>query len=373
MNTRRIEMRKIWKYAGIGALTAIIAIVSCTKEETPSGGGTQGLSVVALVNAQQALVYVGNGPSAYTGALVMINNDTLEYSPVAKAYYSANVKYQKGTKYVLYVDADTLGTLIDSLTTPANLEGIQVTSPQNNTQLPKNQAIIVTWTYDGSNEDGYAGISFKYDDEDTSRYYTYPPLAGTNTSDVVPASVVNKDGDASVYAWAGIYKEYDNLASPDPYYGDRSGFFVGINSFDVDLVIGEGGGGGGGSGQWLGDWTGVILYSYTPPESLSVTDGQFEAFFNEYTTGDTTVLSGEISLWYGGSYYIAVSSPANGIIHGDSIAIYVQNVEVGGNNGAMTLVGKLNGSEYSGDWALTPTNPPLPVGQGTWSGAPTGD
>ena len=365
-------MKKIWKYAAIGALIAVVAILSCTKEETPSGGGgTQGLSVVALVNAQQALVYVGNGPSAYTGALVMINNDTLEYSPVAKAYYSANVKYQKGTKYVLYVDADTLGTLIDSLTAPANLEGVHVTSPQDGAQLPKNQAITVTWAYDGSNEDGYAGISFKYDDEDTSRYYTYPPLAGTNTSDVVPASVVNKDGDASVYAWAGIYKEYTNLASPDPYYGDRSGFFVGINSSDVDLVIGEGGGGGGGVGEWSGSWTGTIYTSYTPPDSLVVTDGAFDGYFDEYQSGDTTYLTGTMSIWYSGNIHLAVNSTAYGLIKADSVVFSVENVEANGYTGTMVFTGTVSGNGYSGIWVLSPSTPPLPFGQGQWSGGPT--
>ncbi len=372
-------LRNMLKYSVIACL-AILMVLSCSKEESGSTGGgggtsTQGLAIAAAINPTGSFVYVGNGAEAYENALVVINGDTLEY--LSGCYMSTRTVYNKGTKYVLYVDAGELGEFCDSLTAPANLEAVTVTSPHEGDTFPKNQPITVTWSYQTSNNDGVAGIVFKYKDEDEARYHTDPPYNGSVTSGTIPASAVNKDGNAEIYVWAGSFKKYDNLAAPAEVWGDYSYFAVGVESPDVEVVIGEGGGGGSDTTQynWSGTWQGTIVTSVVPPESVIVNDGQWFADFNQYTSGDTVYLTGHITIYYNGSQYLCNQADAYGYIYSDSICIATNEVSVNGNMGIMVLYGASTGSnQYSGDWCITTatTGSLLPYGYGEWSGGTGG-
>lgn len=139
-----------------------------------------------------------------------------------------------GTAQVLNVQTDA-GNCTAVCTIPG---GFAYTMPVRDT-LPVGSSLVMSWT--PAKYAQWYQVYISYFGFDTSSFYKETLFVVTTTNAAVPGLWFNGDGEAWVDVFAG------NGPSPDPeakstgnVVGDGNGYWVGLNSIEKLLIIGEG-------------------------------------------------------------------------------------------------------------------------------------
>ncbi len=259
-------------------IVSVVLSTGCKKKTTEPGGGGEGtatgkLRVGGTVTEIGSFVWVQDSlGNPITDATVKINDAVLHYEQFFSAFFDSTVKYQNGATYTLSIDAGTHGSAQATVTAPT-IDSVRITNLTQNQNVLMNQPLDVTWQYYGGNNNKFVSFEFAYD-EDTTRYFKYD-LDGSTTSQTVPASKLNHEGNADVSVTAYNYTHIEGAELPNgmdspPELGAVFGAGT-IHTVQVHVTSDTSGGGGGGSSFWNGIFSGTVngteatgTWTYTP-------------------------------------------------------------------------------------------------------------
>ncbi len=197
------------KFMVLGALVALFVLSGCNKVTSPDGNGDNngdvfvagGITVVDQEN-MQAMVWLSitegtiNG-APITNAVVIMNNDTLEYNAFAQSYFT-NINYVPSSTYNFTIETE-LGNVSGSIQAPA-VTSLAIVSPDDGITVNAGENLNVVWAIEGENSDSIL-LSYGYqeDAQDSS-----VSLSGDTRQFSIAGSNFYKNGSFDI--WVSIYK-----------------------------------------------------------------------------------------------------------------------------------------------------------------------